>query len=113
MQKTVFVGMCYGYFNPRTRVRCDINNIHNVSLLCTSIHAPAWSAIMMVEHQVIKNYNFNPRTRVGCDLKEEDFEVVVVNFNPRTRVGCDGKYNQLCSKSITFGHFLVGYIATF
>lgn len=34
-------------------------------------------------------------------------------FNPRTRGGCDGKYNQLCSKSIIFGHLLVGYIATF
>ena len=79
------------YFNPRTRVGCDDNNIiscYNIIkfqsthprgvrlvfvvnvfvVILISIHAPAWGATPPKSGITFyADHNFNPRTRVGCD----------------------------------------------
>ena len=57
-----------GYFNPRTREGCDIEQ-------------PGM--------EVSLREDFNPRTREGCDGCTGDGTAHRLYFNPRTREGCD------------------------
>ena len=56
------------YFNPRTPVGCDVQQIGGgVGPRLISIHAPQWGATAHVPHRKPRGDNFNPRTPVGCD----------------------------------------------
>ena len=66
-----------GYFNPRTRVECDLPDGYMADV----------------------RPNFNPRTRVECDFLSLDEFLLEINFNPRTRVECD-KESAFRSSSI-------------
>ena len=56
------------YFNPRTRVECDM--------------------VRDMKQEGVTEY-FNPRTRVECDLTTKKRQKQITYFNPRTRVECD------------------------
>ena len=59
-----FFVVTFDYFNPRTRVGCDLASLDVAGITGISIHAPVWGATCAV--RVLSCY-FNPRTRVGCD----------------------------------------------
>ena len=64
------------YFNPRTRVGCDVLPDHmQMELIPISIHAPAWGATSSLRSSLLISRYFNPRTRVGCDMDMFDLEI--------------------------------------
>ena len=107
-------GLCFLYFNPRTREGCDFGlrsrkhrgqliSIHapargatnycgDFNLAFTiSIHAPARGATLTHKKYFMTTSHFNPRTREGCDLDEWLERGGTRYFNPRTREGCDSQ----------------------
>ena len=54
-------------FNPRTHVRCDLDDKYGYTL----------------------DFGFNPRTHVRCDFLFSKFLSFLFGFNPRTHVRCD------------------------
>ena len=78
------------HFNPRSREGSDVpQDLHLLSALCISIHAPAkgatWQAVRSrrVSH-------FNPRSREGSDERPAQLWARLRHFNPRSREGSDG-----------------------
>ena len=77
------------HFNPRSREGSDVpQDLHLLSALCISIHAPAkgatWQAVRSrrVSH-------FNPRSREGSDERPAQLWARLRHFNPRSREGSD------------------------
>ena len=107
------IGMVrFGYFNPRTPVGCDMDEVGWQMQSGISIHAPQWGATAPRTMQSRPTRYFNPRTPVGCDGMAWELCPAVLrfqsthpsgvrrfigcttimsrcNFNPRTPVGCD------------------------
>ena len=77
------------YFNPRTRVECDMSYIQKACKPEISIHALVQSATKGQEIGTMGTTDFNPRTRVECDGFVATYQYGYANFNPRTRVECD------------------------
>ena len=110
------------YFNPRTRMGCDISfsvgsnsflfqstHPHGVRQVChrpddpavgISIHAPAWGATSEKYGLTVYLCDFNPRTRMGCD--SSDFGILAIGryFNPRTRMGCDESFVNMVTVDV-------------
>ena len=77
------------HFNPRSREGSDVpQDLHLLSALCISIHAPAkgatWQAVRSrrVSH-------VNPRSREGGDERPAQLWARLRHFNPRSREGSD------------------------
>ena len=91
-----------GYFNPRTRMGCDLDHVRVFRRRRISIHAPAWGATEQQQRGLEREVHFNPRTRVGCDRVFRRFCCSSSYFNPRTRVGCDVSVCSVFNYSFNF-----------
>ena len=81
------------YFNPRTRVECDIRYTFDIP---DAIHFNPRTRVECDGFQMglrCRATYFNPRTRVECDFDRRCSPFLFGNFNPRTRVECDNGTN--------------------
>ena len=79
------------YFNPRTRMGCDIALLKIVRMLRNFNPRTRMGCDVYKRLCCDLQNHFNPRTRMGCDMSRQAWAAALAYFNPRTRMGCDSR----------------------
>ena len=98
----IFVSVAVFYFNPRTRVGCDRMRYIFGAVRIISIHAPAWGATGILR-KCLSNLSISIHAPAwGATFVLNICHRILDHFNPRTRVGCDASGSRCAADAYDF-----------